>query len=99
MNAPRENVTSFNPEKQNGFPLNEIIMPLKTIVLVGGFAAIIAGIGGMVFCLTFLYSAQMEDLVAAGFPFVGGAILAGSGLITLAIALRSAKGEKITIEN
>jgi len=74
-------------------------MSLRTIVLVGGFAAIIAGIGGMLFCLPFLYSAQMEDLVGAGFPFVGGAVLAGSGLVTLAICMRSARGEKINIEN
>ena len=74
-------------------------MSLKTIVLVGGIAAIIAGIGGMVFCLPFLFSASIPDLIGAGFPFVGGAVLAGSGLIALAIALRSGKGEKITIEN
>lgn len=74
-------------------------MSLKTIVLVGGFAAIIAGIGGMVCCLPFLFSARYPDIIGAGFPFVGGAVLAGSGLIALAIALRSGKGEKITIEN
>ncbi|SDF02629.1 hypothetical protein [Chitinophaga filiformis] len=74
-------------------------MSLKTIVLVGGIAAIIAGIGGMVFCLPFLFSASIPDLIGAGLPFVGGAVLAGSGLIALAIALRSGKGEKITIEN
>lgn len=74
-------------------------MSLKAIVLIGGIAAIIAGIGGMLFCLPFLFSARIPDLIGAGFPFVGGAVLAGSGLIALAIALRSAKGEKITIEN
>ena len=74
-------------------------MSLKTIVLVGGISAILAGIGGMLFCLPFLFSARLPDLIGAGFPFVGGAILAGSGLIALAIALRSVKGEKITIEN
>lgn len=74
-------------------------MSLKTIVLVGGCAAIIAGIGGMLFCLPFLFSARIEDLIGAGFPFVGGAILAGSGLIALAISLRAFKGEKLIIED
>jgi hypothetical protein len=27
----------------------------------------------------------MEDLVGAGFPFVGGSILFGTGLLTLAV--------------
>ncbi len=72
-------------------------MSLKTIVLVGVSAVIIAGIGGMLFCLPFLFSSRIEDLVGAGFPFVGGAILAGSGLIALAISLKTDKGEKLTI--
>ena len=74
-------------------------MSLKTIVLVGGCAAIIAGIGGMLFCLPFLFSARIPDLIGAGFPFVGGAILAGSGLIALAISLKAVKAEKLIIED
>jgi hypothetical protein len=50
-----------------------------------GYAAIIAGLFGMLFCYRFLWSARMEDLVGAGFPFVAGAILFGSGIVTLAI--------------
>jgi hypothetical protein len=50
-----------------------------------GFIAIIAGLFGMLFCFRFLWSARMEDLVGAGFPFVAGAILFGSGIVTLAI--------------
>jgi hypothetical protein len=50
-----------------------------------GFVAIIAGLFGMLFCYRFLWSSHMEDLVGAGFPFVAGAILFGSGLVTLAI--------------
>jgi hypothetical protein len=50
-----------------------------------GFIAIIAGVFGMFFCYRFLWSAHMEDLVGAGFPFVAGAILFGSGIVTLAI--------------
>ena len=44
-----------------------------------------AGLFGMLFCLRFLWSALLEDLVGAGFPFVGGAILFGCGLISLTL--------------
>lgn len=74
-------------------------MSLKTIVLVGGFAAVIAGIGGMLFSLPFLFSANIQAIIGAGFPFVGGAVLAGFGLVSLAIVLRNTKDGKITIEN
>lgn len=50
--------------------------------------AIAAGLFGMLFCFIFLWSAKMEDLVGAGFPFVGGAILFAAGLITLGITNR-----------
>ena len=42
-----------------------------------------AGAFGMLFCFPFLWSANMADLVGAGFPFVGGTILLGSGLLAL----------------
>lgn len=45
----------------------------------------LAGLFGMLFCFPFLWSARMEDLVGAGFPFVGGSILFGSGLLTLGL--------------
>ena len=41
------------------------------------------GIFGMLFCFPFLWSSLLEDLVGAGFPFVGGAILFGFGLMSL----------------
>ena len=44
----------------------------------------LAGLFGMLFCYRFLWSAKMEDLVGAGFPFVAGSILFGAGLLTLA---------------
>jgi hypothetical protein len=50
-----------------------------------GFIAIISGLFGMLFCYRFLWSTRMEDLVGAGFPFVAGAVLFGSGIVTLAI--------------
>ena len=54
-----------------------------TIARFGAYAAIILGILGMFYCLPFLYSSAMPDLVGAGFPFVGGAVIAGAGLIAL----------------
>jgi hypothetical protein len=48
-----------------------------------------AGLFGMLFCYRFLWSARMEDLVGAGFPFVAGSILFGAGLLTLAVMNRN----------
>ena len=59
-------------------------------VRVFALLALAAGVVGMVICLPFLFSARIEDLVGAGFPFVGGAVLAGAGLISLALTLRAA---------
>jgi len=51
--------------------------------------AIIAGGFGMLYCAPYLWSSKMEILVGAGFPFVGGAILFASGLISLAFICRN----------
>lgn len=51
--------------------------------------ALVAGVLGMVICLPFLFSGRIEDLIGAGFPFVGGSVLAGAGLISLAILVSS----------
>jgi hypothetical protein len=47
-------------------------------------AAVFAGALGMLFCLPYLFSANLADLIGAGFPFLGGAILLVGGLLTLA---------------
>ena len=44
-----------------------------------------AGAFGMLFCYPFLWSSNMADLVGAGFPFVGGALLFGFGLVSLVL--------------
>ena len=56
-------------------------------IIINGLSAIsiLAGGLGMLYCAPFLWSAKMENLVGAGFPFVGGSILFGTGLISLAI--------------
>lgn len=56
---------------------------MRQFVKLGAYTAIILGASGMIFCLPFLFSSNMADLVGAGFPFVGGAIIASGGLITL----------------
>lgn len=56
---------------------------IKKLVKFGAYTAIILGAFGMIFCLPFLFSSNMADLVGAGFPFVGGAIIASGGLIAL----------------
>ena len=59
------------------------IFEMKRVTKFGAFASITAGVFGMIFCLPFLFSSNMVDLVGAGFPFVGGAILAVGGLLAL----------------
>lgn len=59
-----------------------------TIARFGAYAAILMGILGMLYCLPFLYSTSVPDLIGAGFPFVAGAVIAGTGLIALSILSR-----------
>ncbi|MEN8956905.1 MAG: hypothetical protein ABF242_00090 [Flavobacteriales bacterium] len=63
-------------------------MNKKTINIVA-VLTMIGGAFGMLFCFPFLWSANMPDLVGAGFPFVGGAILFGSGLVSLVVNNRN----------
>ncbi|MBS0032175.1 hypothetical protein ACTJJ0_22510 [Chitinophaga sp. 22321] len=71
----------------------EKIAFMNVFVRWGAFAAIAAGVFGMLFCLPFLFSSSMKDLVGAGFPFLGGAVIAGAGLIALS-NLSTAKVKK-----
>jgi hypothetical protein len=59
------------------------VMKLKSLTKFGAFASIITGTFGMFFCLPFLFSSNLSDLVGAGFPFIGGAILMVGGLLAL----------------
>ncbi len=72
------------------------VMNLKSVTKFGAFASIIAGIFGMLFCLPFLFSSNLADLVGAGFPFVGGAILTVGGLLTLSNLSRPEKSQLVT---
>lgn len=77
---------------QNTKPEIDIMKKLATI---GAFSAIFAGLFGMLYCLPYLFSPLLEDLVGAGFPFVGGSILFASGLISLSIQSKN----RTTTEN
>ena len=61
------------------------LRPKNTVSIVNiiSYLTMFAGISGMLFCLPFLFSASLADLVGAGFPFVGGAILFIGGLNAL----------------
>ena len=60
-------------------------LDLKKIVVIFAIVIVIAGIAGMFYCLPFLYSARIEDLVGAGFPFLAGSVMLIGGLISIAI--------------
>lgn len=79
--------TQYKTERIN-FSLNQIIRFVS-------FAVIIAGLFGMLFCFPFLWSANIADLVGAGFPFVAGAILVVGGLLNLSILSQQVQVEKI----
>ena len=67
---------------------------MQNLVKLSAITVTVAGVAGMVFCLPFLFSSNVADLVGAGFPFVGGAILTSGGLIAL-----SAMGKQTYIPN
>ena len=59
-----------------------------TAILRGlGATAVLCGAGGMMLTMPFLWSSSMENLVGAGFPFVGSSVLLAGGLITLALTI------------
>jgi hypothetical protein len=64
-------------------------MNLRNLLNILSIISLLAGIAGMLFCLPHLWSGRLEDLVGAGFPFVGGAILFGAGLLSLAVLNRN----------
>ncbi|MCL9806836.1 ubiquinone biosynthesis protein COQ4 [Flavobacterium amniphilum] len=73
------------------------VLNLKSITKFGAFASITAGVFGMLFCLPFLFSSNLADLVGAGFPFVGGAILAVGGLLALSNLSRPKENQVVTV--
>lgn len=74
--ALRQAVHNYSPAPQTSFNT-------QSITRYGAYTAILLGTFGMLFCLPFLFSSSIADLVGAGFPFLGGAIMASAGLIAL----------------
>jgi len=65
------------------YSLSQQPTDMRSLTKFGAYAAIASGVTGMLFCLPFLFSNSIADLVGAGFPFLGGAVIAGAGLIAL----------------
>jgi len=61
----------------------QTIFDMRLMTMVGAFISIITGVFGMTYCLPFLFSSNIVDIVGAGFPFIGGAILTIGGLLVL----------------
>jgi hypothetical protein len=57
---------------------------MKKTAKIGSYAAIGAGIFGLLHSVAYLYTNNMVSVVGAGFAFVGAAIIASGGLLTLA---------------
>lgn len=77
------NLIELQTEINESISTEKNMFGMKQIIKYGAFASIMAGVFGMIFCLPFLFSSNLADLVGAGFPFLGGAILAAGGLISL----------------
>jgi hypothetical protein len=90
------NLTELRAELLKSEFEQKTIFDMKRVTKFGAFASITAGIFGMIFCLPFLFSSNMADLVGAGFPFVGGAILAVGGLLALSNLSRPYKSQQVT---
>lgn len=80
----REIVFNYSPSTQN-------ITDMKSLPKFGAYTAIILGAFGMLFCLPFLFSSSIADLIGAGFPFLGGTVIAGAGLIALSNLTKQSK--------
>lgn len=65
------------------------ILSMKSLTKIAALSSLIAGVSGMLFCLPFLFSSNVADLIGAGFPFVGGAILTFGGLYSMSNLARS----------
>lgn len=61
---------------------------INKYIYIVSIITMLLGIFGMLYCVPHLYSRNMADLVGAGFPFVAGAILFGTGLLTLGITAK-----------
>ncbi|WP_417357508.1 hypothetical protein [Flavobacterium sp.] len=77
------NTISLRQEVMGTKKRKRYILKLNTLIRYGAITSVFGGVFGMIFCLPFLFSSNIADLVGAGFPFVGGSILTVGGLYTL----------------
>lgn len=63
------------------------------VVVVLACILMLVGIIGMGICFLFIWSNNMIDVVGAGLGFICGAILIGSGLISIAVVTGKAPAE------
>lgn len=68
-------------------------LSFQTILIAISIVTMVAGIAGMFYCLPFLYSKNLADLVGAGFPFLAGAVLFVGGLISASVLTIKKKTE------
>jgi hypothetical protein len=61
------------------------------IVVVLAVIFMIVGLIGMGMCFLFIWSENMVDVVGAGMGFICGAVLMGTGLISLATVTANAR--------
>ncbi len=67
----------------------DVIIDINVLTKYAAMASVFTGVCGMIFCLPFLFSSNLADLIGAGFPFVGGSILSMGGLYTLSNTVKS----------
>ncbi len=90
------NLTELRSELPKPEFKQKTILDMRRVTQLGAFASITAGVFGMLFCLPFLFSSNLADIVGAGFPFIGGAILAVGGLLVLSNLSRTNKSQEVT---
>lgn len=83
-NYQNRNLIQLQNELPESNKAEKPFIGMRRLIKYGACTSIVAGVFGMIFCLPFLFSNNIADLVGAGFPFVGGAILAVGGLLALA---------------
>lgn len=83
-----KNLSSLQEELSNTKIKKTNPFNMKRITQFMAISSVLAGVFGMIYCLPFLFSSNLADLIGAGFPFIGGAILVIGGLLTLSNLVR-----------
>lgn len=93
-------IKELRAEMAQPTPPKTKLINMKRLTQFAAMATVLAGVFGMLFCLPFLFSSNVANLVGAGFPFVGGAILVVGGLLALSnLTKENNKSQKVTMYN